>query len=317
VIQNFGNIVNVIFPEKDASQDITFLKLVLAALVALIVAYGINKFITRSLPRIAKTFTPQDQSKKAHERLIATKRNETLFGVAAAVGRTLVVVACLYVGWRIVNPTNTPIALIGASTFFIVLGAATLGPLLRDLTSGTLMIAEKWYNVGDHVVVDPFWDLSGVVEKVNLRSTRLRSLNGEIVWIHNQHIHAVRVTPHGMRTMSVDTFVSDIKRGKKLIRDVLKTMPTGPTMIAKPLKITQQEKLGNIWRITAEGKTTPGREWLIEDFVVKAIKKSDSQDKENSVIVQGPIVRNSDTDAEKSVVLSMSKPTDGPLLPKR
>jgi len=206
--------------------------------------------------------------------------------------------------WRLLNPTEAPVAIIGAGTFFIVLGAATIGPLLRDITNGILMIAEKWYNVGDHIVIDPFWELSGVVEKVNLRSTKLRSLNGEVIWVHNQNIQAVRVTPRGVRTISIDTFVSDLEKGRKLIGRVINTMPTGPTMIATPLVINEEEQHGSVWRITAVGQTAPGREWLIENFAVNALKEADTNAK-NPVIIHGPIVRYTDAVAEKRFRHSM------------
>jgi small conductance mechanosensitive channel len=167
------------------------------------------------------------------------------------------------------------------------------------------MIAEQWYNVGDHIKIDPFWELSGVVEKVNLRSTKLRTLSGEEVWVHNQHIQAVRVTPRGVRTMSVDTFVSDLEKGRKLIGRVINTMPTGPAMIATALVIKDEEQHGGVWRITAVGQTTPGREWLIEDFAVRALKEADEANKEQ-IIVHGPIVRYSDALAEKRFLHSMS-----------
>lgn len=293
-----------LLPEKDSSQDLLFLKLVGTAILALIIGHLINKLIERSVPYLARKFTPRTKGKRASEHLLDTRRTETLLGVATAVSRVLVLALCLYAGWRIVNPTSTPIALIGASTFFIVLGAATIGPLLRDLTNGTLMIVEKWYNVGDHVVVDPFWGLSGVVEEVNLRSTRLRTLSGEVVWIHNQFIQAVRVTPYGARHMAIDTFVNDLEKGRKLINKVLKTMPIGPTMINKKMTITEEEKLGDLWRLTARGQTALGREWLIEDFLVKALQQAD---KKNERIVHGPIVRYSDTKAEKRFAMSATR----------
>ncbi len=77
-------------------------------------------------------------------------------------------------------------------------------------------------------------------------------------------------------------------------------------MITRPMKIKEEEKLGGIWRITAEGQTSPGREWLIEDFVVKAIEKSDAKQWE-SVIAHGPIVRYTDIAAEARFLTSLSK----------
>lgn len=292
-------------PDKNSAQDDVFLRLSLAIIVAVIVALIINRFLNFILKTAAGIVARHRTGDiTPAERLIHTRRAETLISIAAAISRVIVIGVCIYISWRYANPTSAPLAVIGAGTFFAVLGAATVGPLLRDLTSGVLMITEKWYNVGDHVVIDPFNNLSGIVEKVNLRSTRVRSLNGEIIWVHNQNIQAVRVTPHGVRTISVDTFVSDLEKGRKLIGRVINTMPTGPTMIATPLVIKEEEQHGGLWRITAVGQTAPGREWLIESFAVDAITEADKKSK-TPVVVHGPIVRFTDAVAEKRFRHSM------------
>lgn len=286
------------FFEDKAMQDSVVLRLILGLIAALILAFAINRILSFLLNVIADVMARRSKPDTPAEKLIHTKRAETLLSVAGALTRVIVVGACLYITWRLVNPTTAPVAIIGAGTFFVVLGAATIGPLLKDVTNGILMIVEKWYNVGDYVKVDPFWELTGVVEKVNLRSTKLRSLNGEVIWIHNQFIQGVRVTPRGVRTISVDTFVSDLEKGRKLIGRVINTMPTGPTMIASPLVIKEEEQHGGVWRITAVGQTAPGREWLIEDFAVKAFKEADERAK-TQIIVHGPIVRYTDKMAEQ------------------
>ncbi len=294
-----------LFPQPGSTQDKLLVRLLLGGIVAVVVAILINKGLGKVLAKAAETVSHRTKNASKGDQLIQTKRTETVLSVGAAVVRTLIIGICLYVSWRLVNPTRAPVALIGASTFFIVLGAATIGPLLRDITSGILMIAERWYNIGDHITVDPFWELSGVVEQMNLRSTKLRTLSGETVWVHNQHIQAVRVTPRGVRTISIDTFVSDHARGRKRIERILSTLPTGPTMIASALVINEEEELGDgIWRLTAIGQTAPGREWLIEDFAVKAIKEADEKRKE-PLIVHGPIVRYTDPLAEKRFAHSM------------
>jgi moderate conductance mechanosensitive channel len=294
-----------LLPKENFGQDSVFLRLVLASVVALVVAYLINRCAKRLLPHIAELITNWiATNKKPGDKLLQVRRTETFLNLIASVSHILVVGLCLYIAWKLVNPTTAPLAIIGAGTFFFVIGAATVGPLLRDVTSGVLMVTERWYDIGDHIVVDPFWDLSGVVEKINLRSTKLRTINGEVVWIHNQNIQAVRVTPRGVRTISIDAFVSDLERGRKLINDVLQTMPVGPAMIATPLVIREEEQLGSVWRITAIGQTSPGREWLIEDFAVKAITQADEKHK-NSLIVHGPIVRYTDAAAEKRFLRSM------------
>jgi moderate conductance mechanosensitive channel len=294
-----------LLPQDETSQDKVILRLILALIAAWAIAFLINKVFGFVFNWLANFIAERNEDDTPAEKLLHTKRAETLLSVTAAVTRVVVLGFTLYFMWRLANPTSAPVAIIGAGTFFIVLGAATIGPLLRDLTNGILMIAEKWYNVGDHIHVDPFWEMSGIVEKVNLRSTKLRSLNGEVIWIHNQHIQGVRVAPKGVRTISIDSFVSDLEKGRKLIGRVINTMPTGPTMIATPLVINEEEQHGGVWRITAVGQTAPGREWLIEDFAVNALKSADEKNK-TSIIVHGPIVRYTDAIAEKRFVHSIT-----------
>src|SRR5690606_30921991 len=116
---------------------------------------------------------------------------------------------------------------------------------LRDITAGATMIIERWFTVGDFIKVEPFMDVSGVVERLTLRSTRIRSMSGEVIWLHNQQIQGVHVTPYGLRTEAVDVFVSDRKKGEKLIADITNTIPTGTLLLAKPLRVVSTEKWGD------------------------------------------------------------------------
>jgi hypothetical protein len=200
-----------------------------------------------------------------------------------------------YAAWRLIMPATAPLALIGASAFFMILAGNTLGTLLRDVTFGSMMIAERWYNVGDHVTIEPF-GASGVVEVLTPRATKLRALTGEAIWLHNQHVMAARVSSRAVRTIALDVFVNEPERGRTMIERAIRALPAGPTMLARQLKISETEQVGEeLWRISAVGQTMPGREWLIEDFAIKAITKQDHEE----VIVHGPIARNADATAER------------------
>ena len=144
------------------------------------------------------------------------------------------------------------------------------------------MISEGWYKIGDFVKLDPCTDLSGVVERFTLTSTRIRALNGEVITVHNQNITGARVTPHGVRTIAVDIFVRDKRAGVAAIRRIIAAIPKGTMMLAHPLRITNIDKWGDErWRITVTGQTPPGREWLIDKFFVEAVSSLDD-DKEKS-----------------------------------
>ncbi|HJP80790.1 MAG TPA: hypothetical protein VJ841_00130 [Candidatus Saccharimonadales bacterium] len=82
---------------------------------------------------------------------------------------------------------------------------------------------------------------------------------------------------------------------------MISTVPTGPTLLARPLAIKSAEQWGELWRITVVGETPPGREWLIENYFVGAIKEIDDEDTKRSdkLIVHEPIARYDDPDAAR------------------
>lgn len=276
---------------------------VLILIGSIVIAYMLSKYLAAIIIKIAQVVSVHADNETNEEKFIRLRQIETYLSVAVAVIRATVVAVVAYIVWRIISPvSNSGAAAIGASAFFIVFAGQTLGMVLRDITAGSIMIIEQWFNVGDFVKIEPFIDVSGVVERLTLRSTRLRSLNGEIVWIHNQQIQAAHVTPRGLRTIAVDVFVHDVEKGLANLKELANAVPVGSNMLARPLKISKPEEWGNgLWRITITGETTPGREWLIENFFVNAIKEIDStvRAKANRVFVYEPIARYADPIADK------------------
>jgi small conductance mechanosensitive channel len=273
-------------------------------LVACIVgAYILSKFLADFIIKIAQRVSVRSDIESNEERFIKLRQVETYLSVSVAVVRAVVVAIAAYVGWTFISPiANSGAAAIGASAFFIVFAGQTLGMILRDVTAGAIMIIEQWFNVGDFIKVEPFINVSGVVERLTLRSTKLRSLSGEVVWIHNQQIQAAHVTPRGVRTLEVEVFVRDKEKGLAVIKELAKAVPVSPTMLARALKVTKPEEWGGgLWRITATGQTAPGREWLIENFFVNAIKEVDAgvRNKMNRTFVYEPIAHYADPIADK------------------
>jgi small-conductance mechanosensitive channel len=280
---------------------------VLILIIALVTSYWLSKFLALGIIRIAQIVAVRSDNESNDLKATRLRQTETYLSIAVAIIRALVVAVVGFIAWRALSPFASDnqaangIAAIGAGTVFVVIAGQTIGLILRDLTTGSVMITEGWYKIGDFVKIEPFADVSGVVEQFNLRSTKLRALNGEIIWVHNQQVMAAHVTPKGVRTLAVDVFVRDKEKGLESIKKIISAIPKGKTMLAKPLKITETEEWGeNRWRITVVGQTAPGREWLIEKFFVEAVLDlDDGKVGKDKLIALPPMPRYADEAANR------------------
>jgi hypothetical protein len=278
--------------------------LILIALIAL--AAIIGRILAVILRRIVTVIGRRADSAKSVNAVNRLRRYETIIVMSIAVARVFLFMLALYMWWIVVHPGQQPTAIVGASAVFIVIAGGVIGPVLRDISIGSVMMSEQWYAVGDHIKVEPFWDVQGVVERVTLRSTRLRALNGEVTWISNQNIQGVHITPKSIRAMGVELFVKDLEKGEELIERANQSLPMGQLLVVSPLTVISSSKVGNkLWHITAVAETAPGREWLIEQFAVKVLKEIDTSD-DMQVLAHDPVARFADTDAERKFTRTIS-----------
>lgn len=295
-IDSLSRDLDKFFTEPNAMRSLVIL------IISILGAFFLSKFIALAIIRIAQFIATISDNSPNTERQVRLRRIETYLSVSIAVVRALIVGFIAFYTWKVLSPQATAgAATIGASAFFVVLAGGTIGMVLRDITTGAAMIIEGWFHVGDYIDVEPFDKLSGVVERMTLRSTKIRSLSGEIIWIHNQHMQAVRVTPHGLRTIAVDIFVNNQKVGKTIIEKAIATLPVGTIKVAKTPTIAREEKWGDyLWLFTVVAETPPGREWLIEDYFISSLREIDERRRGPQTMVRPPIARYADPEAERS-----------------
>ncbi|MES2876734.1 MAG: mechanosensitive ion channel domain-containing protein [Patescibacteria group bacterium] len=279
----------------------------LILITSLIISYWISRFVARFIILIAQKVAVRSDNESDALKAVRLRQVETYLGVTVAVVRVIIVAIVAYICWRVLSPVESSrlggsgAAAIGASAVFIVVAGQTLGPVLRDVTAGATMIIERWFTVGDYIKIEPFWDVTGVVERLTLRSTKIRSLSGEIIWIHNQKIDGVHVTPNGVRTLAVDVLVNNKDGGDALIKRTISKLPTGHMTVAGKLKLVDTIKYTDeLWMLTVQGKTVPGREWLIEKYFVSQLQKENGRlHKKNRVLEGEPLVRYADPETER------------------
>jgi hypothetical protein len=238
-----------------------------------------------------------DSDLEATGKIANIKRRETLVSVIrTGIAYAAFAAAAVLSVAQLTGGVDRLTAFAGASFALIVAGFA-VQRLLIDILAGFTMFLERWYSVGDTVVLVAGVELQGVVEDVSLRRTKLRALNGEVIQVHNSLITAVRVLPRGVKELAIELFVSKREDGERLIEDVVHILPEGPTTFVKRPWVSQIDELSPVLtRIRLLTTVTPGREWLAESFFSDLLKQRAT----NGVIVHGPVALAVDERATRS-----------------
>ncbi len=276
----------------------------LGRVVAIVALFAIAWVVARTAAALAaRVLTWHDRRQEDVEELrlgekIATlKRRET----SVAIVRTSIA----YVAFAIAGILSIAqvtggvdrLATIAGGVFAVLVAAFIAQRFLIDVVAGFAMFVERWYSVGDTIVVHANQELQGVVEDLSLRRTRLRTVTGEVINVNNSSITAVRVIPSGAKEFALELFVSDRADGEDLVDAVSLMVPEGPTTFIRRPWIEQIEELSPaLVRITVRATVAPGREWLAEDFFPDLLKER----AHDGLIVHGPVILTVDERALRS-----------------
>ena len=162
----------------DRLHLLTPLRILAIIVVAIIVALVLRALISRVLRRTLGLAGAERVRAEARQRALASALRSAVVGV---VWGTAVITIISELGVNIGGFIATATIIGGAIAF----GAQTL---IRDVIAGLFVLAEDQYGVGDQVDIGY---ASGEVERITLRSVRLRDGEGR-VW-HVAHGNVVRV----------------------------------------------------------------------------------------------------------------------------
>lgn len=149
------------------------------------------------------------------------------------------------------------------------IGGVALGfgaqSLIKDIISGFFIVFEDQFAVGDLVTIE---DLSGTVENMELRVTKIRSSDGDLYIIPNGEIKRVINHTRGNKAVVVNipvAYGSDVSEALEAAGRACKTAAGEfSTLVEEPkvLGITNLEREGLVLTIT--GKTLANEQWAVE-----------------------------------------------------
>jgi moderate conductance mechanosensitive channel len=104
------------------------------------------------------------------------------------------------------------LAVVGVNTGALLASAGVLGfavgfgaqTMVKDLLNGLFLLAEGQYTIGDEITIA---GVTGVVERVTLRTTTLRALNGDIHIVPSGDVRLVTNKSKGWSQVLIDTGV--------------------------------------------------------------------------------------------------------------
>jgi small-conductance mechanosensitive channel len=167
----------------------------------------------------------------------------------------------------------TPLlASVGVAGLAVSLGAQTL---IKDLIGGLLILVENQYAVGDTIQVG---NVSGQVERLTLRATHIRGINGHLHVVPNGEVRIVANQTKEWSRALVDVGVAyeeDPDRALRVLEGAAEAFAQDPAFgpqLLEPPQVMGPISLGD-WAFTVRVmvKTQPGKQWVVARELRKRI----------------------------------------------
>jgi len=199
------------------------------------------------------------------------KKSTTLSGILKSVVKYMVYTI---VGLSALNAMNIPtaplLATAGLGGLAIGFGAQSL---VKDVFTGFFILFEDQFGVGDYVTIG---SMTGTVEDMGLRITKLRAFTGDLHIIPNGEIKTVTNHSRGNSQAIIDVgiaYESDMDRAIAVLREVAEDYyNSNPELLVKPpdvLGIVKFNESEIVIRTVAETVTL--KHWAVERGLRKQI----------------------------------------------
>lgn len=264
--EDMARLLGVIFDNTLVQISLTLLG---AIILQLIFRLSIERIVHEAMRR-HKYANHVDEEKREHTLT-------TIFRTASAV--VIWITAIVLILWQL--NVNVAALMTGAGVVGIIIGFGAQSAI-RDFLAGIFIIAENQYRVGDIVTLRASGkDVSGIVEDISIRITRLRDLDGNLHIVQNGEARIITNLSFGYANVNVDIripYEADIDKIETIINDVGSEMQKDKTWaphIFEPIQFFRVDGFeDSAVRVKALGKVEPAMQWDIAGEFRRRLKKS-------------------------------------------
>ena len=243
------------------------LEIVIIVIAAVLVARFANWLEGRITRRI-------DAGSRVDDALVRSEAAKHRHAVAQVLTWVTVVLVYCLTAVLVVQRLGIPISgLVAPATVAGVALGFGAQRIVQDLLAGFFLIAERQYGFGDVVRISPLGSdvgVTGTVEDLTLRITRLRSSNGEVVIVPNGQIVQVTNLSRDWARAAVDVPLPDsvdVARVNALLHDVGVAAFEDPAL--RPLLLDAPTVMGieslDVGELTVRvvARTLPGKQFEV------------------------------------------------------
>lgn len=246
----------------------------IAIIAILVSAYLARKIMLKFATKIIRRAV---HSQHKYSSAGEVKREETLISI---INTALRVGIWAIAGFMILQELGVNIAplLAGAGVIGLALGFGAQS-LVKDGVTGLFIIFENQYRVGDYVMINN--DFDGVVEKITLRATVMRDLDGMVHHVSNGTISLATNMTMEYSSVNVDVGVSydtNLDQVEKIINQTGEALAQDDQWndsIIEPPRFLRVDKFGDsAIIIKILGKTTADARWAVAGELRKRLKQA-------------------------------------------
>jgi small conductance mechanosensitive channel len=191
-------------------------------------------------------------------------RLQALFDILNYLAVALVVAVGVMAGLSVLGVnTGALLASAGVLGFAVGFGAQTM---VKDLLNGLFLLAEGQYTIGDTIEVN---GVTGVVERVTLRTTTLRNPNGDVHIVPSGDVRLVTNKSKGWTRVQVDAglgYITPVERAVEVLEGYCATLAAddelAPLLLEEPKVLGVEAFLDNQYtvRVVAKVPSAKARE---------------------------------------------------------